>query len=61
MPKSQEKEIVKGMKVKEKSSGRIAKITVVDNEADQVWMVSGSEMGVFKKSVFWEFFEEVTS
>jgi len=61
MPKSQQKEIRKGMKVKELSSGRIATITAVDDDNDQVWMVSGYMIGIFKKSIFWDHFEEVKS
>lgn len=48
-----------GMKVKELGTGRIATITGVYEEDDQVWMVSGNDVGLFSLSEFWQCFEEV--
>lgn len=52
---------LKGMIVKELCSGREATITGVYESDDEVWMVSGNDIGVFKLSCFWEFFKEVQS
>lgn len=51
----------KGMKVKELGTGRIAKITGVYESDDEVWMVSGNDIGVFSLSHLWDLFEEVQS
>lgn len=48
-----------GMKVKELATGRIAKITGVYDDDNEVWMVSGHDVGVFMLSEFWKLFEEV--
>lgn len=50
-----------GMKVRELAGGRIATITGVYEAEDEVWMVSGNDIGVFLISHFWELFEEVKS
>ena len=50
-----------GMKVKEIATGRIAKITGVYENADEVWMVSGNDIGWFKLSSFYDLFVEVRS
>jgi hypothetical protein len=56
-----QKKIIKGMKVRELSSGRIAEIVAVNDKEDEVGMICGSEIGVFIKSIFWDYFEEVES
>lgn len=63
MPKSREKEIVKGMKVKELSSGRIRKVVIIDEINGILWLVSGvfEDMSVTSIHKFWTLFEEVTS
>lgn len=50
-----------GMKVRELEGGRIATITGVYETDDEVWMVSGNDIGVLMLSHFWELFEEVKS
>ncbi len=50
-----------GMKVQELSTGRKAIVTGVYLEDDEVWMTSGNDIGVFKISHFWSFFQEVKS
>lgn len=52
-------EVTVGLKVKELATGRIAKVVVVDKKADEVWMISGSMTGVFRLSVFCEYFKKV--
>jgi hypothetical protein len=62
MPKSQEKEIVKGMKVKDNHYGRICEVFIVAPDEDgEVGVISGNNVGVFKKKYFWENFTEVMS
>ncbi len=58
---SEEYKPIVGMKIKELVSGRIAKITGVYDEDNEVWMVSGNDIGVVSLSDFWKFFEEVQS
>lgn len=50
-----------GMKVQELSTGRKAIVTGVYLEDDEVWMISGNDIGVLKISHFWSFFQEVKS
>ena len=52
-------EVTVGIKVKEIATGRIAKITGVYPNDDEVWMVSGSMTGVFRLSSFCDFFKKV--
>lgn len=52
-------EVTVGLKVKEIATGRIAQITGVYPNDDEVWMVSGSMTGVFRLSSFCEFFKKV--
>ena len=49
----------KGMKVKEISTGKKAIITGVYEQDNEVWMVSGNEIGATTLSDFWNDFEEV--
>lgn len=50
-----------GMKVKEIASGRIAIVTGVYEKDNQVWMVSGSDVGFHNLDTFWNFFIKVQS
>jgi hypothetical protein len=50
-----------GMKVRELASGRKAKVTGVYESDNQVWMVSGNDVGVFNLDSFWDLFEKVKS
>jgi hypothetical protein len=52
-------EVTVGLKVKELSSGRTAKITGVYPNDDEVWMVSGSDIGVVRLSQFCDLFKKV--
>lgn len=60
MPKSQEKEIIKGRKYKRISTGEIWKVTGIYEKDNEVWLVHGIQYSIIRIDEFWFEFKEVT-
>lgn len=62
MPKSQNKNIVKGMKVRDKFFNQLCEVFIVaPHEDGEVGVIANNKVGIFKKKYFWDNFNEVES